>query len=236
MPTPKASAENKKKGEETQLIVQNRGKLASMSGIGMENVDPIDIKPPQILLVQKSSNIGEMIDRNTGKTPLFGQFFHTGKQEILDFFDCYFIYAAKQEWIDRRKGGEPVPQYAAVGMMIEPDKSLSLIGMKFRKTSYYALSSLFTQATSQKLPMFMFKCHVTSKLINGQKGDYHVVSVKTDGIEEDEITFRELYDMAAKFSEKSKVKPVKVVDDEDLHGGADGNAPSPADDPNAIPF
>ena len=55
--------------------------LQNMSGVGMRNVDPMDIRPPMCLLVQKISNISEMVTAENVK-PEPGQFFHTGKNEI----------------------------------------------------------------------------------------------------------------------------------------------------------
>ena len=86
--------------ETKALATMTLEKLRVEANLGMKKVDPADIRPPQILLVQKTSDLSQMQPKD-GQSPNVGQFYHTGKQEIYDSFDCHILFAAKSKFTNR---------------------------------------------------------------------------------------------------------------------------------------
>jgi hypothetical protein len=181
---------------ENQVVKYDEARLKENYNIGMKKVDPADIRPPTILLIQKSSDLTLFQDTG-GKTPTIGQFFHNGRMAIYDNFDCYFIFAAKSKYVDKRKqeDGEK-DQYRAIGAMAD---DLSLFSMVFRSSSLYTLSPLFTSVTGLKRPLFSIKCHVETKELTGDKGTWTVPVCRITGPESDGVKLEELEMMARKF-------------------------------------
>ena len=188
-------------GEEIKDLVVTPEYLQKISGVGMSKVDPLDIRPPQVLLVQRSSTIEEMVDFS-GKQAEVGQYFHTGKREIYEDFECYFIFAAKGEYVDKRKPDKPVlPKYSALGAMAD---DLSLFGMTFKATYLNALSSLWTASQSQHAPMFAFKVKMETKKLEGNKGAWYVPVCRVGEMVKDNDTFSTLYDLAVRFDRQAE--------------------------------
>ena len=124
----------------------------------MSKVDPLDIRPPTVLLVQALSDKTEMVNKN-GKEAKDGQFFHTGKKKVWDTFDCYILFASKGTYIDRRKPDEgEKDKYSAIGILKEDIEETPplFFGMSFKVSSLFALSPLFQAVQSQHAPMFSF--------------------------------------------------------------------------------
>jgi hypothetical protein len=169
--------------------------------VGIKGIDKTDIQPPQILLIQKTSNLTEFVDTE-GKTPKVGQFFHTGKMKIYDAVDCYFVFAAKKRYFDRRED-PPVQkdQYITFGILKE---SNTMFGMRFRSTAINALSPLFTAVFSQNVPMFAFNIKVESKEIQGDQGTWVVPAVRVGDVETDQELLNKLHKFALKFDERAE--------------------------------
>lgn len=206
-----------KKKEEKSLVIYDEKRLEANAKLGMSKVDPIDIRPPQILLVQKSSIIDTFVDKS-GKHPRVGQFFHTGRNEILDSFGCFFLFAAKSKYIDRRKPEEgEKSQYKALGVMAD---DYSLFGMTFRSSALFTLSRLFSSAVSQKRPMFFFLCRLETKMLTGEKGDWFVPVLRIIGNEENPEKLIFLEEMARSFDQRAKEEiPIDLDEvDEALEG------------------
>jgi hypothetical protein len=196
--------------------------------VGMAGVDPADIRPPQILLIQKSSELGDFVAQD-GENPKIGQFFHTGKNQTLSEFDCYFVFAAKGKFVNRKKDGNPVQdQYSAIGLYAD---DLSMFGMKFRSNALYALSPLFTAVVAQKKPMFALRVHVDTKELKGDKGTWHIPVVHVIGPETDGVRLMELEMTARRFDRQVAVAPTEDETVED--------PPAPGTEhvsPSDIPF
>lgn len=187
----------KTKKDEKGIQVYDADRLAKNANVGMSRVDPEDIRPPQMLLIQKSSTL-EDFKTSEGQTPKVGNYFHTGELKIYDDFECYFIYAAKSEYLDRRKPKEGrKAQYRALAVTAD---DLSLFAMTFRSSALYALSPLFGIAKAQKRPMYSIKCKVETKMLSGEKGDWYVPVVRIEKLETDSGTLVFLEDMAKNFN------------------------------------
>lgn len=177
--------------------------------IGLK-IDKSDIKPPTIILIQKSSDTSKMTTPE-GDTPKPGEYFHTGRLEIMKEFNCYFIFVAKSFYYDKRDAEqEQKPQFKAIGVMSD---DFSVFGMTFKGTYLYTLSSLFTTVASQKKPMFVFKCRMETKQISGAKGDWYVPVLRIEGVEEDEKKLQILEEIAKAYD---KAKPIIEEDKEEI--------------------
>jgi len=186
----------------TAMQIFGADKLKKLSGVGMSRVDPTDILPPRILLAQKSSALTEMVDK-TGKEIKAGQFYHTGKKEIMEKFECFFLFAAKKKYVDGRKPDEgEKDMYQAIGVMKD---DLSLFGMSFRSSALYALSGLFTATQSQQAPMFGFNCTVESKMLEGKLGTWYVPVIRVGDLVNDKDKFEALFAQAKHFDDKADV-------------------------------
>ena len=188
------------KEENKATLTIGKDFLKSIQGIGMSRVDPGDIRPPQIILVQKSSDLTTLQDKQ-GKQANVGQFFHTGKREIYDIFECYWLFASKSTYVDRRKEEQPErEQYSALGAMVD---DLSLFAMLFRSSAIFTLSPLFTASQTNHAPMFSFKIKMETKKLEGEKGSWYIPVCRIGEIVKDEGVFDELYQLAKRFDEQA---------------------------------
>lgn len=185
-------------GKQTALVALES--LRSMAGMGMSHVDKADIRPPQVLLVQKSSNLDEMVDI-TGAKPSFGQFFDTGARKIMDSFDCYVVFAKKGTWVSRRKPelGEQ-DQYSMIGVMKE---SRRVFGMLLRSSARFALNNLFSTAIDQRYPMFAFNVHVETKKLSNNEGEWVVPVFRVGQLEADGEMLSYLMNVAKQFDSQA---------------------------------
>lgn len=197
--------------------------------IGMKNVDPADIKPPQILLMQKSSKLGEFVTKN-GESPKVGQFFHTTKLEILENFEAHILIAIKGRYVNRRaKPPEEGDQYQVVGAMAN---DMSLFGMNFRGTAYNALGGLFSTAHQNKRPMYSIKIRIESRFIQGQVNDWFIPVVRIVELVEDKKVIDELTMMAIGMESRTDdiVNEFAKAEAKGDHTGR-GDAPGPTERP-----
>jgi len=186
--------------KESSVLTIGKDFLKSIQGVGMSRVDPGDIRPPQIILVQKSSDLTTLQDKQ-GKQANVGQFFHTGKREIYDIFECYWLFASKSTYVDRRKEEQPErEQYSALGAMVD---DLSLFAMLFRSSAIFTLSPLFTASQTNHAPMFSFKIKMETKKLEGEKGSWYIPVCRIGEIVKDEGVFDELYQLAKRFDEQA---------------------------------
>ena len=155
----------------TGIVKYGETELKKDFMVGLSKIPMTDIRPPQILLIQKSSDLEDFID-NKGNKPELGQFFHTGRNEIMDSFECFFLFAAKGKYVSKIKPEEgEKPQYKSIGVMAD---DLSTFGMIFRSSALYALSSVFTAAISQRRPMFSLRVKVETKELQNDKGKWWI--------------------------------------------------------------
>ena len=153
------------------VVKYDDARLERNVNVGMRGVDPMDIRPPQILLLQKPSDLTQFID-GKGRQAKVGQFFHTAKMEIYDSFECYFLFAAKSKYINKHKPQEgEKDQYKAIGVLAS---DFSLFGETFRSSALFTLSRLFSAVKAQKRPMYSFLVKIETKMLSGKKGDWFV--------------------------------------------------------------
>ena len=170
------------KKEKKAIVKYGESRLKANVKVGMRGVDPADIRPPRMLLLQKSSELSQYVDTDGIKAKV-GQFFHTGKLKIYNTFQCYFIFAAKTKYTDKRKQEEGAKdQYQAIGVMVD---DLSLFAMVFRSSSLYTLSPLFSVAASLSRPMYSFLCEVETKELSGDKGTWLIPVLRIKKPEKD---------------------------------------------------
>lgn len=211
--------------KKTKAITKySKDRLTKNANVGMSKVDPIDIKPPRILLMQKLSALSEFTD-HMGKHPKVGQFFHTGKLRILETVKCNFLFAAKGTYIDRRaKPEEEKDQYQTLAVMQEDQ---SLFAMTFRSSAINALSQLFGVAASQKIPMYCLNVEIETKELTGKKGTWLVPVVRIRNVEKNDERLIFLEDYALKFD---KVAEKLAKKDFTKNEGGDGESPVTAKD------
>jgi len=200
-----------KEEKKKELVLYNKEYLQGQQGVGMSRVDPKDIRPPEVRLIQKSSDFNSFADSH-GKVPITGQFFHNGRLEIFDSFECYLIFAAKSTYIDKRKPEEgEKEQYRVIGAMADDS---TLFGMVFRSSSLYTLSPLFTATVAGKRPMYSIKVKFETKELQGEKGTWRIPVLRIIGFEEDSKKLRELEEMALRYdSQADKIAEQKEEED-----------------------
>ena len=171
-----------KKEEKKTLVSYSKARLEQNVDVGMRGVDPMDIRPPQILLLQKSSDLSQFID-GKGRQAKVGQFFHTGKNQIYDSFECYFLFAAKSKYVSKQKPQEgEKDQYKSIGVMAD---DLTLFAQVFRSTALYTLSRLFSSVKTQRRPMYSFLVKIETKELSGELGTWFVPVLRILGKEAD---------------------------------------------------
>ena len=188
------------KKEETAMVKYNNEYLESQAKLGMSKVDPKDIRPPQIKLIQKSSALEDFLDAE-GKPAKVGEFYHTGRLQRLKSFECYILYAAKGTYKNRLKPELGILcQYSAIGAMAD---DLSMFGMVFRSSALFTLSPLFTAVVSQKRPMYAIRVKFETKELTGEKGTWFIPVLRILREEEDEVTLDLLEKQAKLFDQKA---------------------------------
>ena len=188
-----------KEESKKEMVIYGKDRLLKNAKIGMKKVDPLDIRPPQILLAQKLSDFSQLTSAD-GKQAKIGEYFHTGKLEVMKNFDAYILYAAKVPYVDRRhpEEGEKM-MYKAIGVLAD---DFSLFGINFRSSSIYTLSPLFSVAASQNRPMFSFLVTFESKLISGDKGEWYIPVCRVKKVEDNPEKLIFLENMALGFDAK----------------------------------
>jgi len=181
--------------------------LKKLASVGMQKVDPLDVKPPRVILVQNIKDKSELKDKS-GKECPEGQFFNDGNNEIFEKLDCYILYASKGTHVNKRHldWGE-LPKYDAIGMKIDDGQ---LFAITFKNTGRNALSKLFTANKVQGYPMFSFKCSLETKLINGadKSGEplqWWIPVVRVGDIETDEKKLRKASEIAISLDARSGI-------------------------------
>ena len=192
----------KKEPKKKKVVLYNEEKLKTLSSLGMKYVDPKDIRPARMLLMQGSSNLDDFITLE-GKRPRVGQFFLTAAQKIYTEFEAYFVFAAKGKYTDKRKPEEgEKKEYRALGFIAH---DLTLFGMVFRSSSLYALSPLFSASASQNRPMFSYRIRIESKELSNDLGTWYVPVVRIVGPEYDEEILVKLENAGRRFEENKKI-------------------------------
>jgi hypothetical protein len=193
------------------MIVFGVKELEKDARIGMSSVDPMDIRPPNILLVQAKSDESQFVDEN-GTRIKEGNFFHTGKLKGYANFECYLLYAEKSQYIDRRKPEKgKQDQYKVIGAMAD---DLSLFGMTFKSSSIYALSGLFTAVTSRNRPMYSIKVKIEQKKLQNDKGEWFIPVLRIQAEELDYSKLEILSKMAKKLDSRGQEMPMQDEDEE----------------------
>lgn len=181
--------------------------------IGMKGVDPKDIRPPTVILMNALSKVESFTDED-GNHPKAGEFFHNGTLRILNDFECYIIWAGKGTFVDKRKpenGEQEV--YRAIGIMAD---DFSIFGMRFKVSSLYTLSPLFTAVTANKRGMYSIKCKIGSKFISGKKGDWFIPTLSVTGFENDPAKLEILEKNALNYDRIGTRAAPKSENEEDL--------------------
>ena len=189
------------KEDKRAIVKYGPDRLAKNARVGMSGVDPLDIRPPTILLAQALSDFTVLVDTK-GKTTKVGEYFHTGKLKILKTFDAYILFAAKGTYIDKR-AKPPVEKqiYRVLGVMAD---DFSLFAMSFKSSYLYTLSSLFSVANAQKRPMYSFRITFEVKELSNDDGKWFVPVCRIKGTEKDPEKLILLEDLARDFDKKGE--------------------------------
>lgn len=189
---PKEVAPVEEKADKALQTLDDMRKNLSM---GMKQVDPNDIRPPRVILVQNIKDKTELKD-NSGKECPDGSYFNSGTNEIFEKLDCYFIYAKKGVHVNKlhEDWGE-LPKYDAIAVNTKG----KMFAITFKNTSRNALSKVFTAVSSQRYPMFAFKCSLETKMISDDGKSWYISVVRVGEIEPDQGRLNRLMKMAQRF-------------------------------------
>jgi len=195
--------------------------IKSMAGVGMSQVDPKDIRPPRVLLVQNIKDKTDLKDKS-GKECPDGHFFSDGNNEIFDKMPCYFLYAEKGTHINKKhpEYGD-LDKYDVIGMKEDGQ----LFTITFKNTSRNAMSKLFTATKVNGYPMFAFKCSLEAKLISDDEKSWYVAVVRVGELETDGEILGKAMELAKEFDSKKKF----VDDVASTIAGQSDDAPPPSD-------
>ena len=207
------------KTQKTDVVVYDKKFLQDVSNLGMRGVDPLDIRPPQILLIQASSDASSF-KTIKDESPAIGQYFHTGRNEIMDTFECFFLLAAKGKYMDKNKTPpEERDQYRTIGCMTDDLKPFM---MNFRSSALYALSPLFTAVASLGRPMFSLKVMLETKELQNSVGKkWRIPVVRIVGPETDDSVLNNLYNLALSYDSNTAKFVADKEDEPELEAGED---------------
>jgi hypothetical protein len=161
----------------------------------------------------------------------------------LPEFECYFVWAGKGEYADKRKPEEGLKQvYRAIGILAD---DFSIFGMRFKVSSLYTLSPLFTAVSANKRGMYSIKCKIASKFISGKKGDWFIPTLSVVGFEDDPAKLVELEKIARRYDQlgtraapvNEQEEDIKIEEDQEEEKPVDVTRPLTENvNPNDIPF
>jgi len=213
--TNKTNQKNKEE-ESKEIVKYDSERFLKYQSLGMKKVDPQDIRPPTVILMNTNSNVKNFVDQE-GNNPKPGEFFHNGTLRILPEFECYFVWAGKGKFVDKRspeKGEQDV--YRAIGVMAD---DFSIFGMRFKVSSLYTLSPLFTAVTANKRGMYSIKCKMKSKYLSGKKGDWYIPTLSIVGFETDPEKLEALEKIALNYDKLGIKAAPEGENEEDLDIG-----------------
>lgn len=201
------------KKEEKEMVKYGIERLVENQTLGMKGVDPKDIRPPTVILLNALSKLDSFTDEE-GNHPKPGEFFHNGSLRILPEFECYFVWAGKGEYTDKRKPEEGIKQvYRAIGILAD---DFSIFGMRFKVSSLYTLSPLFTAVSANKRGMYSIKCKLASKFISGKKGEWFIPTLSVVGFENDPEKLSELEKIAMRYDRLGERAAPVTENEEDV--------------------
>ncbi len=204
----------------SEVVTFTHERLEADARLGMSKVDPLDIRPPAVLMCQALSDKDLFTDARGARAEV-GQFFHTGRQTIMDDFEAYYVFAGKSSAINKRKPEDgPKPIYRAIGCMAD---DLTAFSMTFRSSSLFTLSPLFTATVGLKRPMYAIKVRMEMREVSGEKSKWPVPALKIVGPEEDPVKLEQLHDLALRLDQQSDA--VVAEPDDDVPGPTDADRP-----------
>lgn len=196
-------------------------KVADMSvyaGLGMQNIDGEDIRPPRMFLVQNIKNKTELVDQNGRECP-DGKYFLKGTNEILDSLSVNFVMIRKDHY-QAKEGENPVWNgvrwYRAIA--VRKDNMMPFI-IDFKKSSCNALADLITLQQTEKMPVFIYNCELKTMIKRNKQGnDYFASVVTVQGKEEDPEKLNFLLEKAQLFGNRQDL----VIDEEEVEENGNG--------------
>lgn len=198
---------NKIDNDKKQIIVYDNLRMRKNFTLGISNIDPEDITPSKIKLVQGTSDTDKLIS-STGERAKIGQFFYFGTRQILDSVDGYIINLSKiDDPFNKRADGTSEKMYQAIGVF--EDLATSWL-FEFRRGAIATVKNFLTQVFVELRGIYTYKIRITSETKKGEKGNYLVPVINIIKKEDDSNKLARLeseakkYEYLLNFSEVSK--------------------------------
>lgn len=200
--------DKKVKKEEKALVTYDQVRMSKNVALGTAGIDPADVMPVQVKLVQGSSDFSKLIDES-GTQAKVGQYFFMGDKSIHETVKCYVLSLAKvNDPFNPRDDGSFEKMYRMIAVF---DDLKTPFTMNFRRGAIYTIKSLISNVFSQKRGVYTFKIELSYEQRKGKEGNYLVPVVKI--IKNEDVP--EILNMLERGAQKYEYLS-KIMGDEDL--------------------
>lgn len=167
------------------------------ANLGMETVTPDDLSTPTLNLIQSNSKVRD----ESGRPYTPGDFYHTKTKKIYKTVDVAFLQFSKGDYPSYSDKSVLVHTYVYYGVTL-PD--MEPFKIYLRNAGIGEAKKFNTDVVSMKRPLFALNVTLSSREINGDKGDYFVPQFKINGVHVNPNAVMTLQELAQAFVKSGK--------------------------------
>lgn len=167
--------DKKEKEKEKGLATYDQDRIKRNVGLGISGIDPADVMPAQLKLVQGSSDLSKLVTGD-GTQAKVGNFFFQGNKTVHEKVICYVLNLAKvNDPFNQRDDGSYEKMYRMIAVF---DDFKTTFSMNFRRGAIDTIKNFLGEIFSQKRGAYSFKIEISFEQKTGKKGNYLVPLIK----------------------------------------------------------
>ena len=163
--------------KDTAITTYDKERFKKNVSLGISGIDPADVMPPMIKLVQGSTDFSRVVDIE-GETAKPGEFFFMDDKTIHSSVIGYVLNLSKvNDPYNPRDDGTYEKMYRLVGVLENLKTTFTL---NFRRGAINTVKNFLGNVFSSYRGAYTFKIEITSEQKKGEKGNYllPVISIK----------------------------------------------------------
>lgn len=176
---PVAAGYNKRAKEEELKknlpAIYDQARIAKNASLGTSGIDPADVMPSEVALVQGSSNFARVVAED-GTQAKVGQFFFRGDKSIHETVVGYALSLSKvNDTFNQNEDGSYQKMYRMIGVFEDLKTPFT---MNFRRAAIATIKAFLSNVFSQKRGIYTFKIEISYEqrqaVIDGKQVNYLV--------------------------------------------------------------
>lgn len=163
--------------KDTAITAYDKDRFKKNVSLGISGIDPADVMPPMIKLVQGSTDFSRVVDME-GETAKPGEFFFMDDKTIHSSVIGYALILAKiYDPYNLKEDGSYEKMYQLVGVFEDLKTTFTL---NFRRSAINTVKNFLANVFSSYRGIYTFKIEITSEQKKGEKGNYllPVITIK----------------------------------------------------------